>query len=131
MKAKELIELLQRVDGDTQIAICGEGGLTRTITLWDWTDTNDVVVLVAVHGGIDMTHDLTWAERVKSEYKELLKKVARLDLFLDSNPTIDEGDILLLKAQRDAMRTYATILLMRLHHHNLDLDVTEEYLYNE
>ena len=61
-----------------------------------------------------MTHDLTWAERVKSEYKELLKKVAHLDLFLDSNPTIDEGDILLLKAQRDAMRTYATILLMRL-----------------
>ena len=78
-----------------------------------------------------MTHDLTWAERVKSEYKELLKKVAHLDLFLDSNPTIDEGDILLLKAQRDAMRTYAAILLMRLHHHNLDLDVTEEYLYNE
>ena len=71
-----------------------------------------------------MTHDLAWAERVKSEYKGLLKKVARLELFLDSNPTIDEDDILLLKAQRDAMRTYATILLMRLHHHNLD--VTEE-----
>lgn len=75
-----------------------------------------------------MTHDLAWAEGVKSEYKELLKKFARLELFLDSNPTIDEDDILLLKVQRDAMRTYAIILLMRLHHHNLD--VTEEELKN-
>lgn len=73
-----------------------------------------------------MTHDLAWVEGVKSEYKELLKKVARLELFLDSNPTIDEDDILLLKTQRDAMRMYAIILLMRLHHHNLN--VTEEEL---
>ena len=76
-----------------------------------------------------MTHDLAWAERVKSEYKDLLKKVVRLEVFLDSNPTIDDEDILLLKAQRDAMRTYAIILLMRLHYHNLDF--TEEDLYNE
>lgn len=48
MKAKELIELLQRVDGDTEIAVCGKCGLTRTLTLWDWTDTNDVVVLVGI-----------------------------------------------------------------------------------
>ena len=73
-----------------------------------------------------MTHDQAWAERVKSEYKELVKKVARLELFLDSNPTIDEDDILLLKAQRDAMRAYAIILLMRLHYHNLN--VTKEKL---
>lgn len=48
MKAKELIELLQRIDGDTQIAIYGECGLTKTITLWDWTDTHGVVVLVGI-----------------------------------------------------------------------------------
>ena len=48
MKAKELIELLQHVDGDTQIAICGECGVTKTITLWDWTDTQGVVVLVGI-----------------------------------------------------------------------------------
>lgn len=76
-----------------------------------------------------MTHDLVWAELTKSEYKELLKKVAHLELYLDSNPTIDEDDILLLKAQLDAMRIYAIILLMRLHHHNLD--VTDKEIKNE
>lgn len=48
MKAKELIELLQCVDGDTQIAVCCESGLTNTITLWDWTDTHGCIVLVGI-----------------------------------------------------------------------------------
>ena len=48
MKANELIALLQCVDGDTQIAVCGECGLTNTITLWDWTDTHGAVVLVGI-----------------------------------------------------------------------------------
>ena len=48
MKAKELIELLQCVDGDTEIAIYGEGGVTKAITLWDWTDTHNALILVGI-----------------------------------------------------------------------------------
>lgn len=59
MKAKELIELLQRVDGDTEIAICGDCGVTKAITLWDWTDTHGVVVLVGINkqDWVDMEYD--------------------------------------------------------------------------
>lgn len=45
MKAKVLIELLQHLDGDTEIATyAAESVLTKNITLWDWRDTHDVVV---------------------------------------------------------------------------------------
>ena len=48
MKAKELIELLQRVDGDTKIMVWGNCESRNPITLWDWTDTHGAVVLVEV-----------------------------------------------------------------------------------
>lgn len=48
MKAKELIELLQRFDGDTKIIVWGECDPKRPVTLWDWTDTHGAVVLVEV-----------------------------------------------------------------------------------
>lgn len=67
MKAKELIELLQRVDGDKEIAICGEDGLTRTITLWDWTDTNDVVVLVGIDKQDWVDMDIPYTEESNDE----------------------------------------------------------------
>lgn len=73
-----------------------------------------------------MTYDLVWAERVKCEYKELSMKIARLEVFLyethgEVYPAIDKQDILLLKAQLDAMRSYAGILLARLHYHNIEI----------
>lgn len=67
-------------------------------------------------------HDLAWAERVKSEYDELLGKITRLDGFLKSEPKIDKQDILLLKAQLDAMRGYAGILVARLYYHDMEID---------
>lgn len=70
-----------------------------------------------------MTHDLAWAEGVKSEYKELLKKVARLRTFLETDPKISEQDMLLLKSQLGTMKAYANILLARLHYHNVEIDV--------
>jgi hypothetical protein len=72
-----------------------------------------------------MTHDLAWDDRVKSEYDELLGRIMRLDGFLKSEPNIDRQDILLLKAQLDAMRGYAEILVARLHYHNIEIDEEE------
>lgn len=46
-----------------------------------------------------MTHDLAWAEQVKSEYKELLGRITRLHVFLNSKPKISVQDISLLKEQ--------------------------------
>ena len=73
-----------------------------------------------------MTHDLVWAERVKSEYKELLGRITRLYVFLNSNPKIGEQDISLLKEQLDIMKAYAEILLARLLYHNIEIDEEEE-----
>lgn len=73
-----------------------------------------------------MTHDLAWAERVKSEFKELYGRIRRLRAFLNSNPNISEQDLLLLKQQYDAMTTYAGILLTRLYLHNIEIDKEEE-----
>ena len=73
-----------------------------------------------------MTHDLVWAERVKSEYKELLGRITRLYVFLNSNPKISEQDISLLKEQLDIMKAYAEILLARLLYHNIEIDEEEE-----
>lgn len=73
-----------------------------------------------------MTHDLAWAERVKSEYKELLGRISRLGTFLQSKPSIDKEDILLLETQLDIMRSYVRILITRLQRHNIEID--EEYL---
>ena len=67
-------------------------------------------------------HDLAWAERVKMEYKELSGRIMRLDVFLKSEPNIDKQDILLLKAQLDAMRGYAGILIARLYYHDIEID---------
>lgn len=73
-----------------------------------------------------MTHDLAWAEQVKSEYKELLGRITRLYVFLNSKPKISVQDISLLKEQYDAMRYYAEILLARLYLHNIEIDSEEE-----
>ena len=67
-------------------------------------------------------YNQTWAERVKSEYDELLGRIMRLDGFLKSEPKIDKQDILLLKAQLDAMRGYAGILVARLYYHDMEID---------
>ena len=114
MKAKELIDLLQRVDGDTEIAVYGECGLTKAITL----DRYESII----YGGIGMTHDLAWAERVKYEYKELSGMITRLRAFLETDPKISEQDMLFLKAQLTIMKDYANILLARLHYHNVEID---------
>lgn len=39
-----------------------------------------------------------------------------------SEPNIDKQDILLLKAQLDAMRGYAGILVARLYYHDIEID---------
>jgi hypothetical protein len=46
----------------------------------------------------------------------------RLDAFLESKPNIDKQDILLLKAQLDAMKGYAGILVARLYYHDIEID---------
>lgn len=74
-----------------------------------------------------MTYDLAWAERVKSEYKELSDRIERLEKFLYGRPSgaypaIDKQDILLLKAQLDTMKSYAGILITRLYYHNIEID---------
>jgi hypothetical protein len=67
-------------------------------------------------------YDIAWAERVKSEYDEIIGRIMRLDGFLKSEPNIDKQDIFLLKAQLDAMRGYAGILVARLYYHNIEID---------
>ena len=67
-------------------------------------------------------YDLAWAERVKSEYDELLGRIMRLDGFLKSEPKIDKQDVLLLNAQLDAMRGYEGILVARLYYHDIEID---------
>lgn len=69
-----------------------------------------------------MTYDLAWAERVKLEYKELSIRIARLEAFLEANPKIDKQDILFLKAQLDAMKSYAKFLIARLYYHDIEID---------
>lgn len=69
-----------------------------------------------------MTHDIAWVDRVKSEYYEIIGRIMRLDGYLKSEPNIDRQDILLLKAQLDAMRGYARILVARLYYHNIEID---------
>lgn len=68
-----------------------------------------------------MTHDIAWADRVKSEYYEIIGRIMRLDGYLKSEPNIDKQDILLLKAQLNAMRGYAGILVARLYYHNIEI----------
>lgn len=70
-------------------------------------------------------YDIAWADRVKSEYDELSKKIMRLDSFLKTEPKIDKQDVLLLKAQLDAMREYARILVARLYYHDMEIDKEE------
>lgn len=69
-----------------------------------------------------MTHDLAWAERVKSEYKELSGRIIRLSAFLESAQNIDKQDVLLLKAQLDIMKSYARVLVARLYYHNIEIN---------
>lgn len=63
MKAKVLIELLQHLDGDTEIATyAAESVLTKNITLWDWRDTHDVVVLIGIEKQDWVDMNLTYTE---------------------------------------------------------------------
>lgn len=67
MKAKELIELLQRVDGDTKIMVWGECNPRRPVTLWDWTDTHGAVVLVEIEKQDWVDMNLPYAEENRNE----------------------------------------------------------------
>lgn len=67
MKAKELIELLQRVDGDTKIMVWGECNPRRPVTLWDWTDTHGAVVLVETDKQEWVNRNLQYTEENRNE----------------------------------------------------------------
>lgn len=73
MKAKELIELLQRVDGDTKIMVWGECNPRRPVTLWDWTDTHGAVVLVEIEKQDWVDMNLPYAEENRNENFKMRK----------------------------------------------------------
>ena len=56
----------------------------------------------------------THIDRMKIEYQELKERINRLKDFLNSNPSIDEDEESLLKAQFSIMNSYCLILSERL-----------------
>ena len=60
--------------------------------------------------------DMDWKTRMEDEAEELSSRVSRLDNFIGSRTfmQLSRGDQELLSAQQSAMKTYLTILNLRL-----------------
>jgi hypothetical protein len=58
----------------------------------------------------------TFLDRLKAEKEELLDKVTKLAMFLNSDKTdsLSDANVLLLKQQYEAMNTYLNILIIRI-----------------
>ena len=62
---------------------------------------------------------MTHIERIQQEKLEVDQRLAKLDLFLSTNSTVDLLDsvsIMLMYTQRDIMSAYSGILQTRLNH---------------
>ena len=64
-----------------------------------------------------------WKNRVAKEHAELCNKLHKLDLYLNDNDSIqkiDSGSLMLLETQKTAMKTYASILEIRMSRHAIE-----------
>lgn len=68
----------------------------------------------------------TWQERVAAEYSELKSKLDALSSHLRNNvDDIEHHAANLLRRQEDAMRSYLSVLVERMHHHDIPLPGAE------
>jgi hypothetical protein len=60
--------------------------------------------------------ETTFLDRLKAEQQELLDKVTKLAMFLNSDKveTLSDGNHLLLKQQLEVMNAYLNILIIRI-----------------
>lgn len=60
--------------------------------------------------------ETTFLDRLKAEQQELLDKLTKLAIFLNSEKqySLSDANVLLLKQQLEAMNTYLNILIIRI-----------------
>lgn len=73
-----------------------------------------------------MTDNSTWQERLQTEFRDLMTKLAALNSFLTQKAhTLGGEEIELLRTQARAMQQYLQTLEKRLIHHNIPYTPTE------